>query len=159
MSYRDDEGYDPGSARRSWWYWPALDTLADSYSVARKSFGGWVFAGMIVLGGAISYFSGKSAVDLTTPETDPTGALVGTIIELVFVLFASYRIMTGRGWIVSWFLLALFAAEAVMKIFGGGPGIIGWIFFYIAVGSSILAGARACWDIHSRLRAGETSEA
>ncbi len=155
MSYRnDEEGYDSGGAKRSFWYWPALDTLDDSYSVARKSFGGWVLAGMIVLGAVVTYFTGLSTRDLATPETDPMGALIGEFVELLFVLFASYRIMIGRGWIVSWFLLAIFAAEAVMKVLGGHS--FGWIIFYLAVGSSILAGARACWDIRSRLKFGES---
>jgi hypothetical protein len=154
MSYRQDEGYEPETAKRSYWYWPALDTLDDSYSVARKSFGGWVFAGMIALGGVVTYFSGKSAVDLQTPATDMAAALLGTTVELLFVLFASYRIMIGRGWIISWFLVAAFLAEAVIKVLGGHS--FGWIIFYIAIGSSILAGARACWDIRSRLKSGET---
>jgi hypothetical protein len=155
MSYRDDQSYDPGTSRRSFWYWPALDSLDDSYSVARKSFGGWVFAGMVFLGAVLSYALGKSAVDLKTPESNVIGALVGSIIELLFVLFAAYRIRTGRGWVVSWFLLALFGLEAVVKVVSGGATVIGWVFLYLAVGSSILAGARACWDIRSRTRAGE----
>lgn len=155
MSYRDDEGYDPGTGKKSFWYWPKLDSLDASYAVAHKAFGGWVFAGMIVLGAAVTYFSGKSAIDFKTTETDVAGAVVGAGIELLFVLFASYRIRIGRGWIISWFLLALFGAEAVTKFIGGGPAVIGWIFFYIAIGSSILAGARACWDIRARSRAGE----
>jgi hypothetical protein len=158
MSYRDKEGYDPGHGKRSLWYWPGLETLEESYSVARKSFGGWIFAAMIVLGGALTYFSGKSAVDLKTPEADLAGAMIGIAIELAFVLFASYRMMIGRGWIVSWFLLAVFGVEVVMKLLGGGPAVIAWMFFYLAVGSSILAGARACWDIRSRIKSGQTVE-
>lgn len=156
MSYRDGNENDPAGSRH--WYWPSLDSLEDSYLIAQKAFGGWVFAGMVLLGGLATYFSGKRAIDLQTPETDMVGSLIGVTIELLFVLFASYRMKIGRGWIVSWLLLALFAGEALMKIFGGGRGVIGWIFFYFAVGASLLAGARACWDIHSRLNAGETLE-
>ena len=154
MSYRSDEqGYDPGTRKKSFWYWPALDSLDDSYAVARKTFGGWAFAAMIALGVAVTYFFGLSTVDLKTPETDPTSALMGQVAELLFALFASYRIMIGRGWIISWVLLAIFVAEAVMKILGGHS--FGWVIFYVAVGSSILAGARACWDIRLRKKAGE----
>lgn len=155
MSYRDDESFDPAAGKKSLWYWPTLDSLDDSYAVAHKSFGGWAFAVMLVLGAAITYFSGKSAINFRTTETDVSGALIGIGIELLFVLFASYRIRSGKGWIVAWLLFALFCFEAVMKVIGGGAVVIGWIFFYIAVGSSILAGARACWDIRSRRRAGE----
>jgi hypothetical protein len=140
------------------WYWPTFDTLDESYAVAHKAFGGWVFAGMVVLGGLFTYFSGKSAVDLSTAEPDTTAALIGASLELAFVLFASYRMTTGRGWIISWFLLALFGFEALVKFTGGGHAIVGWIFFYVAIGASLLAGARACWDIHWRLKAGETIE-
>ena len=140
------------------WYWPTLDSLEQSRTVARKSHGGWVFAGMIVLGMLITVFSGKSPTDLQTPDTDVTATLIGEGLELLFVLFASYRIMIGRGWIVSWVLFALFLAEAAMKLFGGGPGVAGWVAAYIFIGVSILAGARACWDIRSRLNAGEALE-
>jgi hypothetical protein len=103
---------------------------------------------------AARYLSGKSALDLRTPESNSISALVGTAVEVAFVLFAAYRIKIGRGWVISWLLLALFATEAVMKVLAGHS--FGWIIFYIAVGSSILAGARACWNIRSRLKAGET---
>ena len=155
MSYRDSDDVLE-EKKRSPWYWPDLDSLDESYAVARKAFGGWVFAGMIVLGAVVTYFSGKSAIDLKTPEADIGGALIGSAVELAFVLFASYRMVTGRGWIVSWFLLAVFAVEVVMKVLGAGPTVVGWLIFYAAVGSSIVAGARACWDIRSRLKAGET---
>src|SRR4051812_21575710 len=112
MSYRQNESYEPESKKRSFWYWPALDSLEESCAVARKTFGGWVFAGMIALGAAFIYFSGKSVADLKTPEHNLGAALIGVAIELLFVLFASYRIMIGRGWIVSWVLLVAFVTEA-----------------------------------------------
>lgn len=156
MSYRDnDETYD-GSNKR--WYWTELDSLDDSYSAARKTFGGWVFAAMILLGILVTYFSGKSVADLKTPETDVPGALIGMTVELIFVLIASYRMVTERGWIISWILTAAFVYEAFLKILGGAHGVIGWLFFYVAVTASLLTGARACWDIHLRLKAGETTE-
>ena len=154
MSYR--ESNDAGEFRNTKWYWPQFDSLEESYSVARKAYGGWIFAGMVCLGILISYFSGKSLTDLKTPETDLTSTLIGEAIELCFVLFASYRMTSGRGWIVSWFLLAVFAGEAILKVFGGRS--IGWIFFYVAVGASMLGGARACWEIRSRLKAGGVAE-
>ena len=158
MAYRDSEE-DLEEKKRGVWYWPDLDSLEESYSVARKAFGGWILAGMIVLGALFTYFSGKSAVDMKTPEADVSAAMIGIGIELIFVLFASYRMTSGRGWIVSWFLLALFLAEVINKLMGAGPGIVGWLIFYVAVGASILAGARACWDIRSRLKAGEALKA
>ena len=155
MAYRDSN--EDGYARKTHWYWAELDSLKGSYEVARKAFGGWVFAGMITLGILITFFSGKSLIDLKTPESDVTSALVGEVIELLFVLFASYRMVTGRGWVISWFMLAIFAAESVTKLVAGRS--IGWLFFYFAVGASLLAGARACWDIRSRLKSGEATEA
>jgi len=156
MSYRDNETFDSTAGRRSLWYWPALNNLDESYTVARKSWGGWVFAGMIVLGAVATLLTGKSPTDLKTPESNVAGAVVAIGIELLFVLIASYRIRIGRGWIISWFLFAIFILEALNKMLRGGPFVIGWIFFYIAIGSSILAGARACWNIRSRLKAGQT---
>ncbi len=154
MSYRDRDDVSDTPQRR--FYWPSLDSLEESYEVARKAFGGWIFAGMILLGGLFTYFSGKSLADLKTPENNMAASLAGVVLELAFVLFASYRMVNGRGWLISWFLLAIFLAEAVIKIASGSPGAIGWIIFYVAVGSSILSGARACWDIHKRVKEGET---
>jgi hypothetical protein len=106
MSYRDSETYDPGVGRRSFWYWPSLNSLDESYTVARKSFGGWVFAGMSALGAVAILFTGKDPTDLKTPESSIGGALLGVGIEVLFVLIASYRMRTGRGWIISWLLFA-----------------------------------------------------
>ena len=156
MSYRDNETFDSTAGRRSLWYWPVLNSLDESYAVARKSFGGWVFAGMIVLGVIAILFTGKSPGDLKTPETNVGGALVAMTIEFLFVLIASYRIRIGRGWTISWILFTLFIVESVFKVMSGGALVIGWIFFYVGIGASILAGARACWDIRSRLKAGES---
>ncbi len=155
MSYRGSDESDQSSTTH--WYWPEFGTLEESYAVARKAYGGWIFAGMIVLGTLVTYFSGKSLIDLKTPETSLLAAMIGEIVELLFVLFAAYQMVTGRGWIISWFLLAIFAGESVTKILAGRS--FGWIFFYIGVGASLLAGARACWDIRSRLKSGETMKA
>jgi len=137
------------------WYWPTLDSLEQSRAVARKCQGGWAFAVLILLGMAITYFWGKSLADLQTPETDVTSTLIGEGLEFLFVLFASYRIMIGRGWIVSWVLFALFLAEAALKVLDGGPSVGGWVAAYIFIGAAILSGARACWDIRSRVNDGE----
>ena len=43
MSYH--ESNDAGEFGNTKWYWPQFNSLEESYSVARKAYGGWIFAG------------------------------------------------------------------------------------------------------------------
>lgn len=127
-------------------FWPKLDTLEDVRKALRNGgIAGLFFSGMILLGMAFLFFSGSvpGYEDMEAEPGDPAG-LIGMVIELVIVLFLTWRLWAGRGYVSGILLLALFLLEIGIKLMGGGTSIA-WVFLYAAIVLGLINALRACF--------------
>jgi hypothetical protein len=129
------------------WFGP-IDDYASAKTAARNgAIAGLIFAGMYLLGALLIIFAGRSP---TTGEATTDFEELGIYLVIIdailtaLILFLSWRVSTGRGYISAGLLLVWFVGECVMKALGGATSI-GWIFFYLAVAATMFDGLRGCW--------------
>jgi hypothetical protein len=141
--------------------WPALDTLEDVRKALRNGgISGLVFAGMIALGMAFMFFTG-SVPGYETAEGEMTFDAVGLIVlavELALVLFLTWRLWAGRGFVSGSLLLLLFLLETGFKLAIGGTGVA-WIFVYAAIVLGLVNALRACFAYKRVAAAGAAASA
>jgi hypothetical protein len=63
-------------------------------------------------------------------------------IESALILFFSWRLWTGKGYVSGILLLILFLIEAVFKLVSN-PGIFIWVLFYAGLAIIFVNGIRA----------------
>ncbi len=127
-------------------WWPKIIDKNSAIATAKLgSISGYVFAAMYALGlTSILLTSSYGFTDQTIPITDKLAVIIGVLSALVFVIFWSWRIRSGRGYISSIFLLLLFIFEIGVKLMSGGVGIT-WYFIYLAMFITMINAIRATW--------------
>jgi hypothetical protein len=108
---------------------------------------GLVFAGMYVLGTLMLVYAGMSPTTggaSTAYQEQGVYLVIADVILTLIILFFSWRVWSGRGYISGTLMLLWFICEAVLKVLGGSANI-GWIFFYFAMMLAMIEGIRGCW--------------
>ena len=82
------------------------------------------------------------------------GALVGIGFEIVLALVAAWRFNNGKGLIWGSVTILVFLLEMFGK-FSAGTTSVGWIFFWIGIGTGLLNGIRGAWANRSELNTAE----
>ena len=137
---------------------PAIETMEGLRRQARNAgIAGLVFAGMTILSAVLLYFTTDTVPgfeDYMDPE-ERSHALLGMGIEAAFVLFLTWRVWAGRGYVSGILLLILFLFEVVAKLVSS-PSSLPWIVLYGALALSLVNGIRAAlaWK---RVSAGSAS--
>ncbi len=124
---------------------PPITTVEDARNLAKRAgYAGLFFAGMILLNAAILFFTTDTlpGFDDYMDPVARTSALVSMSIESALVLFFSWRVWTGKGYVSGILLLILFVIEVGLKI-AANPGSIFWIVFYAAIAIYFVNGVRA----------------
>jgi hypothetical protein len=136
----------PKEKKRRWF--AAISDQSSAKAAAKNgAIGGLIFAGMYVIGAIVLVFAGRSP---TTGASSADFAEFGIFLIIIdtlliaLILFLSWRVSTGRGYISAALLLLWFVGEVVTKVISGGASV-GWIFFYLAVGATLVEGWRGCW--------------
>ena len=128
---------------------PGIETLEDVLRLARGGgIAGLIFAALTLLDGLLAVYAGGPAVRGPLLSGGPDGLLhmaplIGTAIEIAAILFMTWRIWTGKGYVSAVLLMALFVAEAMTEIHGGIYGL-GWVIAYFVAGLMMLNAIRAC---------------
>jgi len=124
---------------------PAISTEDIARQMARRAgYAGLFFAGMILLSAGILFFTTDTlpGFDDYMDPVERTSTLVAMGIEIALVLFFTWRVWTGKGYVSGILLLILFLVEVVFKLMSN-PGSFLWILFYAALAVSFVNGIRA----------------
>jgi CHASE2 domain-containing sensor protein len=119
---------------------PIRDLASAKRAAKEGSVGGFVFAGMYVLGAFLKY----RAEPLPQEETIVLVAVYGALTALI--VFLTWRVRSGRGFMSAGLLLLWFVAESALKVLGGSVHV-GWAFFYLMVAGALVQGLRGCWKV------------
>jgi Na+/melibiose symporter-like transporter len=126
------------------WFPPINTTEQARKSANQGALGLLIFTAMYLLGAAFAYFANRSPVDgQAASAVDVQNQVLGNLILVPLLLFFSYRVHKGKGWLACTLALLWFAAEAVIKL-TSTPTNVGWIFFSFC-------GCGAIGKRHSRL--------
>jgi hypothetical protein len=124
---------------------PPIENAEDARGCVRMgAYAGLALAGMYVIGAVAIYVFGTDFQSDAIPPQDVASALIGIAIVLPIVLFLTWRVSTGKGFISSALLLLLFLFELFVKFTSQtfvGPF---WIFAYIAIVLGFVNGIRGC---------------
>jgi hypothetical protein len=119
-----------------------ITDLESAHAAAKAGAGaGFVFAGMYVIGALMQY---RAASSHSQDEAIAFVAINAVLISLI--LFLSWRVKTGRGFISTALLLLWFVGECTVKVLAGSTNM-GWVFFYLIVAAGLLRGLRGCWKV------------
>ena len=124
---------------------PVINTADIARQLARRAgYAGLFFAGMILLNAGILFFTTDTlpGFDDYMDPVARTSTLVSMGIESALILFFSWRLWTGKGYVSGILLLILFLIEAVFKLVSN-PGIFIWVLFYAGLAIIFVNGIRA----------------
>jgi hypothetical protein len=119
---------------------PIPDLASAKQAAKAGAVGGFVFAGMYALGALLRY----GAASHTQDEIILAVVIYGALVALI--LFLTWHVRSGRGFISAGLLLLWFVGESSLKVLGGSVHI-GWAFFYLIIAGLLLQGLRGCWKV------------
>ncbi len=125
-------------------YFPKMNTLEAVQKALRGGgVAGLTILGMTVLSAVFVFFSGAMpGEEPYATNEDQKYALIGIGIEAALILFLSWRLWAGHGYVSGIILLSLFLLESVLKVTSGTSNV-GWIILYLAIAATLLNGIRA----------------
>jgi len=125
-------------------YFPKMNTLEAAQKALRGGgIAGLVITGMTVLAAVLVFFSGAGpGEEPYATNEDQMYSLIGNGIEAALILFLTWRLWAGHGYVSGIILLSLFLFESVLKVTSGSAGT-GWILIYLAIAAALLNGIRA----------------
>ena len=108
-------------------YWPKINSFETVMSTAKQgAIWGLAFSAMLGLGLVLTAF------DVLPNEDLKLATLIGIAIELCLVLFFTWRVSSGKGYVSAVLLLLLFIVEIVAKIFDGTASVFAIVFYGFA---------------------------
>ena len=123
---------------------PRIETIDDVMRLARAGgVAGLVFAGLILLGALRSAFLGDPIGSGYLSVRQETLLATETGLEIGAILFLTWRVWSGKGYVSAIALSLMFVAEAMSEI-GGGLYGAGWVCAYFGAGLMMLNAIRAC---------------
>ncbi|WP_443749593.1 hypothetical protein [Asticcacaulis solisilvae] len=128
-----------------------IRTEADARTLTKQ---GAIAAGLLTLSELIGIVLSYFGVDLKTLQVTAADSVniatfegqltVGIMAAMILVLvFMTWRIAAGRGYVSAALTLALLLYEAVSKILDRTLG--GWMIFYFGMAVGLYGAIRACW--------------
>ena len=123
---------------------PVIETHEDVTRLARGGgIAGLAFLVLILLDGLLAgvpgSLAGMGGHFSAAAEAFP---VIGSGLEIAAILFMTWRIWSGKGYISAVLLAGLFVAETVTAIHG--PYGLAWLAAYFALGLMMLNAIRAC---------------
>ena len=127
-------------------WFPKIDSTEMAMSQAKVGgYGGVAFLVMNLIGIAFLYFYSQSAsTGESVSSEDVMFAMLGMAIVLPFLLFLTYRVFKGKGWLAAIVLITWFLFEITNKV-ANGTFSAGWIICYLVILASLVNGFRGCW--------------
>ena len=118
-------------------YWPKINSFETVMSGAKQgAIWGLAFSAMVGLGLVLTIF------DVLPNEGSKQATLIGIAIELCLILFFTWRVSSGKGYVSAILLVLIFVVEIAAKIAGGTASVF-WIVFYGFVLLGLITGVRA----------------
>ena len=127
-------------------WFPKIDSTEVAMSQAKVGgYGGIAFLVLNLLGAAVIYFFSQSAsTGESLSSEDVMAAMLGLSIVIPFLLFLTYRVFKGKGWLAAIVLITWFLIEITTKV-ASGTFNAAWMFCYLAILGSMVNGFRGCW--------------
>lgn len=120
---------------------PEVTSFEDVMRLARSgAFAGILFAALVLLDGMLD----------VSPMMQPGLQLAATGAETALILFLSWRVWSGRGFVSAILLMALLVLATMSGLHGGAFGLA-WMAAYFGLGLMMLNAIRASLrhDIYS----------
>ncbi len=134
-------------------WWPEINTKKQALATARAgAIGGFIFVGMYALGLVALLITGRNiALGENAGQQSFIIQLISITLSLLLILFATFRVKSGKGRFASIFLLAAFIFEIVMKFLAGTVSV-GFAIIYLMIIFLLISGIRGTWKYHSLLK-------
>jgi hypothetical protein len=135
----------PAKRKKAPTFAPIKDARSARSAAKSGAIAGAVFAGMYIVG--ILLLTGfHTPSPLLEPDSEFQYHLqLGIDAAAVgLILFLSWRVYTGRGYISASVLLVWFVGEIAFKVLTGATNFV-WVLVYIAMLIALAEGVRGCW--------------
>jgi hypothetical protein len=129
------------TAKKDGFFSPITDLASAKVAAQAGAVGGFVFAGMYVLGMLLQYGSVKSHF-----REEAIYFVLINVALVALIVFLAWRVKTRHSVISALLLLLWFTAESLVKVMGGAVHL-GWVFFYLIVAATLLRGVLGCWKV------------
>lgn len=130
----------PQRSRRKWISKPT-NTAEALDSIRGGAASGYVFAGMYVLGGLLTYFAGRDLYS-NQPVSDAMATFIGFLGIAAIISGLSYWFSKKHHIAIPALLASWFAAEAIFKLASQTRPHFGWLFFYFFIMVGFFSGFR-----------------
>jgi hypothetical protein len=126
------------TAKADGFFSPITDLASAKAAAQGGAVGGFVFAGMYVVGMLMRFGS------VTHSQEEAIIFVSINVVLTALIVFLAWRVRTRHGVISALLLLLWFTAECAVKVMGGAVHL-GWVFFYLMVVGTLLRGVLGCW--------------